>query len=115
MTHHLMHALAPFGKLIFGRHEFGTNTFVARLPVPAAVVRAINAAGRDRYEHPLIVRWIGKNSVQAESTAARHPLRAMRMIEQAAFERPRLAGIRRLEERGRFNPAVKCVALMRIH
>ena len=38
----------------------------------------------------------------------------MRMIEQATFERPRLAGISRFEESRRLDAAVKRVAVVRI-
>src|ERR1700738_4813443 len=89
MADDLVNALAPLGILLVGRQKLGAHAFIARLPVFAAVIRAIDAAGRDGDEQAFVIRWVRKNGVQAESAAARHPLRSVRMIEQPTLKRPR--------------------------
>ena len=93
MTHNFVHALAPLGILLVGREKLSANTFIARLPVLATIVGAIDAARRNSDEQSLVIRRIWKNRVQAKPAAAGHPLRTMRMIEEAALERPGLAGV----------------------
>src|SRR5512140_697587 len=55
MADDLVHALAPLRILLIGWHELRPHTLVAGLPILAAVVGAIDTAGRDGNEHPLIV------------------------------------------------------------
>src|SRR5258708_36365560 len=114
MPHNLVHALAPFGILLIGWQKRGADTFVAWLPVLAAVVGAINAAGRNRDKQSFGIDRVGKNRVQAKAAATWLPLRAMRMIEQSLLEQPGFARIRRFEQRRRLDAAVKRVRLVRM-
>src|SRR6266571_6384614 len=93
VAHDFMHTLTPFRVLLIGRHEARADSFVARLPSLAAILSSVNTARGDRNPHSLLIRGIGKNCVQTEPTAAGHPLSAVRMIEQAAIERPGLATV----------------------
>src|SRR5690349_10409386 len=114
MGHDFVHALSPFGILLIGWHEARTDTFVAWFPRFAAVVRAVDPASRDRDIKVLRIRWIGKDGVETETTAARHPLGAVWMIEQAAIERPGLAAVRGFVKRSGFDATVKRICVMRI-
>ena len=93
MADDFVHALSPLRILLIRGHEARADSLVARLPILAAVVRSIDPSRRDRHEHSFRTRRIGKNRVQAQAAAAGLPLRAMRMIEEAAIERPRLAAV----------------------
>ena len=105
-----VHALAELG--IFIGHEDSANAAVLRGPSSAGIVGAIDAAGRDGDVEAARVRWVLQNRVQRESAIAGHPARAMRMIEQAAHERPVLAAIARFKKRGRLDAAVENVRLI---
>ena len=55
MTHNLVDTLAPFRKTLVRRQKLRAHALVSRLPVFAAVIRAINAAGGDCDVHALRV------------------------------------------------------------
>src|SRR6185369_10851023 len=114
MKHDFVYALSPFGILLIRRHKARADSLVTRLPILSAVFSAINAASRDRNPHSIFVRRIRQDSMQAKAAATRHPLRSVRMIEQASFQRPRRPGVRRLEQRCRLDAAVERVRVMRI-
>src|ERR1041385_2551789 len=114
MADNFVDALSPFWILLIGRHEARADTFLARFLGFATIVSAIDTAGRNRDVHPLRVRRVRKNRVQAKSAAARLPLGAMWMIEEASIQRPILATVRRFEKRGGLNAAIERIRIVRI-
>src|SRR5881397_2811047 len=103
MGHHLVHALAVFGVLV--GQELRAHALIAGLPAAAAVVGAIDAAGRDRDRQALAIGGMGEDGVKAQPTAAWLPTRAMRVVVESAVERPGLPTVARFEERGRLDAA----------
>src|SRR5689334_14315072 len=104
MARHLVHAL-PELRVLVGQ-ELGADALVARRPGPAAVVGAIDAAGRDGDEHPAAVLRVRDDRVQAQAAAARLPLLAVRMLPESLDELERLPRVARLEESGGLDAAV---------
>src|SRR5688572_3612743 len=93
MAHNLMHALSPLWISLILRQKLRAHSVIAGLPVFASIIGAINAAGRDCHVKTFRVRRIRKHGVQAQSTAAGHPLRTMWMVVESAHQRPAFAGV----------------------
>src|SRR5205814_6718843 len=72
-------------------------------PRRAAVLGAVDPADADADHHLLRVLRVDRDRVQAHSAEARHPLRARRLVIEALHDRPRLAAVLALEERGRLD------------
>src|SRR5229473_4448531 len=89
VAHHLVHALAKL-RILLGQ-ELRPDSLVAGFPRAAAIHRPVNPGGGDRHQHPLGVRRVGDDRMQAQSPASRLPSASMRMIEKSADQRPILA------------------------
>src|SRR5436190_16816091 len=53
--------------------------------------------------------------MKTESASARHPLRAMRVIKQAAIQLPGFSAVRGFEKCRRLDAAIECVRVVRVH
>ena len=84
--HELMDALPEFG-ILFGLVH-GADAAVQRPPAVPAVVGLVNARRRNGNVHPRFVRRVGRDGVQGETAVSGRPSGAVRMIEQAAHQRP---------------------------
>src|SRR5262249_43808513 len=102
-----VNALSEFG--IFVGHEHGADAAVLRGPGLAAVCGAVNAAGGNGDVHALIVGRVENDGMQGETAVAGNPARAVRMIEEAANQRPGFPSIARFEKRGRFDATIEDV------
>ena len=91
--HDLVHTLSKLRIALILGQELRTHTNVARFPRLAAIVSAINPTRGDSDVHPLLVRWIGKDCMQAQAAASRLPLRSVRMIVETLYQRPCLARV----------------------
>ena len=79
---HLVHALAELEVVSVG-HEADDDPPVARLPRRAAVVGAVDAGRGDGDQQALRVVRVDEDGVQAQPTAARLPLRPVRVVPEA--------------------------------
>src|SRR6185369_5877137 len=82
------------------------------LPASASVLGAVDAAGGDGDPHAIAVRLVEDDRVQAQAAAARLPLPAVRVVEQALVQRPGLAGVIRAEQGRRLDTRVQSVRLL---
>src|SRR5260370_42485519 len=96
MEHNLMHALSELWIFLWQEHH--AYSIVVRLPRGPTILCAVNTSGRNSHGHAVFVARIRDNSVQDQPAIARHPTWPMRMIVQAADERPRFALIPRFEQ-----------------
>src|SRR5580704_13442898 len=106
----LVNALAKLGILF--RHEHHANSSIPRLPGGSPVFGPVNACRGYAYIDPRAIARIRDNSVQKETTVARHPARPVGMIVQPADERPRFASVSRLKERCRLDAAIQRLRLV---
>ena len=107
----LVHALAEF-RIPLG-HVHNADATVARLPGAPAVFGGIDPAGRNGHVHPVRIPRVEQDGMQGQPSQPRHPARAVRMVEQAAHQRPGLAVITGFIKRRRFDAAIDDVRLLR--
>ena len=77
----LVNALAEFRKLVW--KKFGACSLVCGLPRLSAVIGAKNPDRRDPDKHPILVRGIYDDGMQAEATCTRLPSRSA--LKQQTF------------------------------
>src|ERR1043166_7422306 len=86
-------------ELHLRRHVLCAPPFAADAPGAAAVTRHPSAAARNADDNVLRIAWIDANGVNTRVIrAATEPHFALRVVPQLAIERPRIAGIVRLEQ-----------------
>src|SRR5215469_13064695 len=110
MQRNLVNALTELGIPVRRGHR--SNAPILCRPSASPIFGPVNAAGGDRYVHPLFVVRIKDNRMQGEAAVAWHPARTVRMIEQATNQRPRLAVVARFEKCRRFYAAIKDIRLI---
>src|SRR5262245_55626583 len=106
----LVHALTELGILV--RHKRGANTAVLRRPGRSAIGGAVHATRRDSDHDLLRILRVQDDSVQRQPAIARHPAWPVRMIEQAAHERPALAPVPGLKQRRWFHSTIEQFGLV---
>src|SRR5439155_9933351 len=79
----------------------GAVDLVAWHPRRCALLSGVYAADADAALHFLRIRRVDRDRVEAHPAEARHPLRAGRLVVETLHDRPGLAAILALEERGR--------------
>lgn len=109
--HHFMDTLPEFGEFV--RHEISAHIPVAGAPGLPTVVGAVAARGGDRDIHPLGIRGIQKDGVQAQASGAGIPLAALRMIVQGFVDLPGLAAVLRDEQGGGLRAGIQHIGLTR--
>src|SRR2546423_7423214 len=114
MTDNLMNALTKFRVLLIRRQKLRAYADVARLPVFASIISAIHATSRDCYMQTFCIGRVRQDRVQTKAATSRHPLRTMWMIIKAMDQRPALAGIRGLKQRGRLDATIKRIGFVRV-
>ncbi|MEU9206479.1 PilZ domain-containing protein [Streptomyces sp. NPDC048415] len=105
----LVHALAELRVRV--RQEHRGDTGVGRCPARPAVAGAEHAGGGDRDRDGLGVAVVGEDGVQPFPAAARHPLRARRVLPQRTDDVEGLAPVLRAVQRGRLRARVHDVRL----
>src|SRR5438309_314347 len=79
----------------------GAVHLVVLHPRRAAVLSAVHTADADADHHLLRILRVDRDRVKAHPAEPRYPLRAGRLVVEALHDRPRLAAVFALEERGR--------------
>src|SRR2546422_8628815 len=79
----------------------GTVHLVVPHPCRAAVLSAVHATDAYADHHLFWILRVDRDRVEAHSAEARHPLSARRLVVEALHDRPGLAAVLALEERGR--------------
>src|SRR5579864_5362940 len=106
----LMHALPELRILI--RHKHGADTAVLRSPGSSSVIGLVDAARGDCHVHALRIGWVEHDAVQRETSVARYPPWTVRMVEQAAHQRPCFPRIAAFKQRGRLNSTMHNVRFL---
>ena len=83
------------------------GVLVARCPGEPVVVAAVHPACRDGDVHALGICRVEQDGVQAQTTGARIPLAALRVVVQALHQRPALAAVGGLEQGSRLHAGIK--------
>ena len=104
-------ALAEFWKLV--RKKFGSCSLVGRLPRFRAVLAPENPDGRDPDKHPILVRGIYDDGMQAEATCTRLPSRSAGVVRERRDLGPGFTAINALKKRRGRNPGVENVRFTR--
>ncbi len=111
MQGHFVQTLAVFGKFIGG--EIGAHVLVEWRPAGAPIVAAVAAPGGEAHPYAGRVGRVKQDGVQAQTTVAREPLAAVRVVEQSIVDRPALATVAGLEQHGRLGAGVQHARFVR--
>ena len=107
----LVNALAVFWILL--RHELRARPAVLRAPCRAAIVGAKDADRRDADEHPLRVRRVELDRVQAEPAGSGMPMFSRRMRAQAGHFTPCFSCVIAAKKRSRGDARIEHLRLGR--
>src|SRR5215467_10854721 len=107
----LVHALSEL-RILVG-HEWCGDAAVLSRPGGARVVGAVDATGGDRDVHALLVDGVEEDRMQSKSAVARHPARAVGMIEQSANQIPGFAAVASFEQGCGLDSAVEMAGFVR--